>query len=315
MARSLRDLMNISLAGMLGVYSDDTIREKFKERLDRFLEEQKTGEGGIKPSAEADKFFADFQALYDKGFYVGREHWLAESLLRQYNLQRDPSTIQTIFGGKYEEAPPTIVTNALGDKSIKYEDEQRVRSNALKNALGEEIYSLGLKDKEGKVIVPEKLIDFAEYKPLTNEEKELSQSGMYNPLKNRKEELHALTTGAKKLETGSDTREMLKKAGKMGIAGIGSALGSSEGTSEMQSSFDRLANRAAAQNAMDERITQFKDKQDATTKLSKFKSEMLAEDVKRKEELMKLKSKTAVSLTGAHLTASEHAAQLAKANL
>ena len=306
-----------------GKYDDKAVFERlFRERLAEF-KKTATKTGGLAQSADADRFFADFQVFQDKDYRLNSD--LEREILKykaQYDLQRDPATIHAIFGGDYKEAglrSGKWVDQGNGeywwDLAYGYKEGQEVRSQALKNALGEEIFNLGLKDKNGEVIVPEKLIDFAEYKPLTNEEKKLSQSGIYNPLKNREEELQALATGAKKIETGSDTREMLKKAGKMSISGLGTALGSAGETSEMQSSFDRIANRAAAQNAMDERITQFKDKQDATTKLAKFKSEMLAEDTKRKQELMKQKSKTAVSFAGSELTAAEHAAQLAKANI
>jgi hypothetical protein len=237
----------------------------------------------------------------------------------QYELQKDPHTIQKIFGGTYGEALVPSGKWVGGDigyvTDYGYDTEKSVRSTALKNALGEEIFNMGLKDDDGNVMEPEKLIDFAEYEPLTSEEKELTQSGQYAPLRDRKEELQALTTGVKKIETGSDTREMLKKAGKMSITGLGTALGSSEGTSEMQSSFERIANKGAAQNAMNERIQEFKDKQNATTELAKFTSDLIATDMKRKEQLMKQKSKTAVAFAGSELTASEHAAQLAKANL
>lgn len=318
------DIATWSLSSQIGGKYDskEMFNRVFRDRLNKFLELKKSKAGGIEQSADADRFFADVQVFIDKGYDIDSN--LKKDLLRyksQYDLQRDPGTIQKIFGGTYEEAGVKS-GKWLGagqgthgwDTEYGYEEERKVRSMALKNALGEEMFNIGLKDENGKIMEPEKLIDFAEYS-LSPEEKELTQSGQYNPLKDRKEELQALTTGAKKIEAGSDTREMLKKSGKMSISGLGTALGSSKGTSEMQSSFERIANKGAAQNAMDERVQQFKDKQEATTKLAKFTSDMLAADMKRKEQLMKQKSKSAVAFAGSELTASEHAAQLAKANL
>lgn len=296
------------------------LEDQLNARLNEFLQKKSSKAGGIEQSADADKFFADVQAFFDKNYSLSTSlRTKLQKYQSQYNLQKDPSTIQKIFGGPYKEAKVLSGTWLGADKGwdtkYNYQQEQAIRSQALQNALGEEIFNIGLKDETGNTIEPTKLIDFAEYTPLTSEEKELTQSGQYNPLKNRKEELHALTTGIKKSETGTDTREMLKKAGKMPINGLSAALGSAGGTSEMQSSFDRIANKGAAQNAMNERIEQFKDKQEATTKLAKFKTEMLSADLKRKEELMKQKSKTAVAFAGSELTAAEHAAQLAKASL
>lgn len=223
----------------------------------------------------------------------------------------DPLTINKIFGGKkvdLRKIPNAKNLLEVGDY-YDYDELKKVRSNALTNMLGEE---LGAMDDDTD---PVSLIDFAEYDLTTDTEKELVQGDRYNPLKSRKEELQELTTGTRKNEVGQDTREMLNKAGEMSIGGLKSAVGSSEGAAAMQTSFSKLAIRGSAQNAMQERMTQFKDKQAATSKLATYTTDMVKEDMKRKAELQRTKSKAAIGLAGAELTASEHAAQIAKSNL
>ena len=192
-----------------------------------------------------------------------------------------------------------------------YEEKRQKRSELLRQVLGDEISNLGEKDTD-----PTKLIDFAEYEPATELEKDLVQSGSdkYAPIRSRQEELKKLATGETKLSTLQESKKMISDVTSQGIKGLATAGISKSSAPDMQSSFSRLADRASAQNAMSERVTQLQDKQDATSKLSKMITENLEYDIKREAELRSSRAKTAIGLAGAQLTAQEHAAQLAKAN-
>jgi len=107
---------------------------------------------------------------------------------------------------------------------------------------------------------------------------------------------------------------MISNVKSQGIKGLATAGVSKSSATDMQSSFNRLADKASAQNAMAERVTQLQDKQDAVSKLSKMVTENLEYDIKREAKLRSSRAKTAIGLAGAQLTAQEHAAQLAKSN-
>ena len=192
-----------------------------------------------------------------------------------------------------------------------YEEKRQKRSELLRQVLGDEISNLGEEDTD-----PTKLIDFAEYEPATELEKDLVQSGSdkYAPIRSRQEELKKLATGETKLSTLQESKKMISDVTSQGIKGLATAGVSKSSATDMQSSFSRLADRASAQNAMSERVTQLQDKQDATSKLSKMITENLEYDIKREAGLRSSRAKTAIGLAGAQLTAQEHAAQLAKAN-
>ena len=192
-----------------------------------------------------------------------------------------------------------------------YEQKKTKRSALLKQILGNEIHSLGEEDTD-----PTKLIDFAEYEPATELEKDLVQSGSnkYAPIRSRQEELKKLATGETKLSTLQESKKMISNVKSQGIKGLATAGVSKSSATDMQSSFNRLADKASAQNAMAERVTQLQDKQDAVSKLSKMVTENLEYDIKREAGLRSSRAKTAIGLAGAQLTAQEHAAQLAKSN-
>jgi hypothetical protein len=194
------------------------------------------------------------------------------------------------------------------ESDMTYEEKLQKRSELLKSVLGSEIANIGGANEDITT-----LAEFAEYNPLTPQELE-QDAGKLTPLKDRKQELKKITTGQTVEKTGMSTREMLKKVANTPISGLKTATGTSEGSSAMQSTFKKLAEKSSAQNAMQERVSQFIDKQEATSKLSKIISSELAYDVKREAALKSSKARTAVGLAGSQLTAQEHAAQLAKSS-
>lgn len=219
---------------------------------------------------------------------------------REYQKDAGVGTAGDVFGGGGDSSD-------VSSEDVKtYEERRKERGSLLKRMLGDEMYALG------EDIDPVKLIDFAEWEPVT--EGDLVQdAGKVTPLKDRKKELTGIATGETKEDTGKQAREMFSKAASRGIPGLQTALGSMSGASAMESSFSRMADKASAQNAMAQRVAQFQDKQEAINKLSKMTSGLLAFDMKRANELKSLRAKTTVGMAGAQLTAAEHAAQLAKA--
>lgn len=306
-----------SIEKIIEVYNSDTFDKLSSSTKNDFKRQIKTHFNNLFTDESYRQAYIDKYYNGNEGTFIASVNKFKDSGIVSYADYTDTFTQE--YKEYYTDYVESEQGESLGDifgdgadigSDMSYEEKKEARSKVLQSVLGQEMTDIGL----GKD--PVSLIEFAEYQPITKEEKDLVQEGgSLSPLKDRREELRKISIGEIKEKTGAQTREMIKKTAQKAIPGLKTVVGSQEASDSMQSSFKKLADKASAQNAMMERISQLKDKEEATSKLSTMISDQLKYDISRKDRLKSSRAKAAVGLAGSQLTAQEHAAQLAKSTL
>ena len=212
----------------------------------------------------------------------------------------DASGSQTSYSGESPIDPNTQRYD--GEKNTDYVKNRGKRTAGIREVLGEEIFSLGLKGEDGNLLTPEQLSQFATY---------TTEDGIEQPILDYERSLEQKMEQGDK-DVGVDARSLLATRARQGVMGAASAGGKSVQQNIQDASLDKMSNRQQASSAMEARISSVQDKHDARAHLTKLKTELLSHDIKRKQDLYKTKAKTAIGMAGIEETAAEYAKDLIK---
>lgn len=205
----------------------------------------------------------------------------------------------TGYSGKSPIDPETQLYEGE-KKDDDYVASRIPKTAGIREVLGEEIFNLGLKDESGNYITPESLSQFATY---------TSEDGTEQPLIDYENALVQKVKEGDK-DAGVDARSLLAIRAKQGVMGAASAAGKSVQQTVQDVTMGKMADRQSASSAMSARVSAIEDKLQARQQLSKLKTELLTHNLKREQDLYKLKSKTAVGLAGLEETAASFAREM-----